>query len=101
VSTDSDSGLVSIENLSEILLSKGWAQVRYQQPKTTKNQSYSWRYSQKKETIKNFVHCWLEDLPSLFRIWTALLRNRLTSYAVGKPTEIFLDFLRFPCMIYF
>jgi len=33
VSKDSDSRLVFIENLSEILLSSGWDQVRYQQPK--------------------------------------------------------------------
>jgi len=32
-SKDSDSRLVSIQNLSKILPSSGWVQVRYQQPK--------------------------------------------------------------------
>jgi len=47
VSKDSDSSLVSIENMSEIILSNGWAQVRYQQPKIAKNLPYLWHHSQK------------------------------------------------------
>jgi len=47
--------------------SSGWAQVRYQQPKMTKNRPYLWRYSQKKAK-PNFFHCRLEDLPSLLRV---------------------------------
>jgi len=40
VSKDLDLSLVSIEHLSEILLSSGWAQVRYQQPKMAKKLPY-------------------------------------------------------------
>jgi len=42
-----DSSLVSVENLSKILPSSGWAQVKYQQPKMAKNLPYIWRQSQK------------------------------------------------------
>jgi len=47
VSKDSNSSLNSIENLSEILPSSSWAQVRYQQPKMAKNLPYLWHHSQK------------------------------------------------------
>jgi len=63
VSKDSDSSLVSIENLSEILPSSSWAQVRYQQPKMAKSLPYV--VTHKKPEIQNFFHCRLEDLPSL------------------------------------
>jgi len=38
-------------------------------------------------TKKVFFHCRLEDLPNLFRVWTALQCNRRSSYAVGKATD--------------
>ena len=62
VSKVTDSHLVSIENLSEILPSSGWAQARYQQPKIAKNLPYLWRQSQKTRNPKpkNFFHCRLK-----------------------------------------
>jgi len=41
----------------------------------------------KPKTKKIFIHCRLEDLPSLLRISTDLWRNPLRSYAVDKTTE--------------
>jgi len=72
VSEDADCSLDSNENFIEILLSSGWAQVRWQQPKMAKNLPYVRRHSQKNKTQnQNFFYCSLEDLLSLLRVWTA------------------------------
>jgi len=67
-----ESSVVSIENLSKILPSNGWTQVKYQQPKMAKNLPYLWHYSQKTRNPKFFFNSRLEDLLSLLRVWTPL-----------------------------
>jgi len=63
-SKDSDSSLVSNENLSKILPSCVWALDQVTLAKMAKNLPYFWHYSQKKTTQKqkNFFHCRFEDL---------------------------------------
>jgi len=85
VSKDVDSSLVSNKNFSDIRLSNSWAQVRYQQSKIAKNLTYD--VIHKKTKPQNFF-VFIVHLPSLLRIWTALQRNWLRSYVVGKPTEM-------------
>jgi len=63
VSKDTDSSLVSNKNFSEILLSNGWAQVRYQQAKKAKTcVTYNVTCKKSKpKTKKIFFHCRLKD----------------------------------------
>ena len=68
VSIDADCCLVSNESFSEILLSSGCAQVRYQQPKMAKKITHLWCYSQNKKQNpkpKFLFHCKLVDLSNL------------------------------------
>jgi len=66
VSKELDSSLVSIENLSEILMSGSWAQDRYQQLKKSKTY-LTYDIIHKKLKTQNFIfHCRLEDLPQVF-----------------------------------
>jgi len=59
-----------------------------------------WRHSQKKTQNQKIVfHCRLKDLPSLLRVWTALVQ--LAKDLCGwKTTEISLVFSQFPSTIY-
>jgi len=68
VSKDSDSSLVTNENFSEIFMSDGWGQVRYQQPEMAKNLPYHVTNKNTKPKTKIFFiadskTCW---------VWTAL-----------------------------
>jgi len=62
VSKNADSSLVSNENVSEILPSNGWAQVRYQQPKMAKNLPRApmqyWKYWKSIEFQNPFSRPW-------------------------------------------
>ena len=85
-SKNSDSNLVSNENLTEILLSSRcvlgkvtWAKI----PKTF----LTYGITGKKHETQNFLYCWLKDLQSLLRVWTALQHNRRKSCAVAKTHE--------------
>jgi len=93
-SKDSDSSLVSNENLSEILLWSGLigqarpgslvdcalGQVTWANwPKPTSLMTSL----TKKQNPKLFFTADLEHLPSLLRVWTGLWHNPLRSYVVG------------------
>jgi len=73
-SKDSDSSLLSNENLSKILPSRGWALGQVILAKMAKNLPYLWYHSQRtwNPKLKKIFHCSLEDLPSLLQGWTVL-----------------------------
>jgi len=88
---DLDTSLVSIENLSEILLSSGWAQVRYQLPEMAKILPYLWCHSQKNPKPKKIFHCWLEDLCRVFWGFEQL------SGTIGWGAMRLVSQLKYPC----
>jgi len=69
---DSGSSLVSIENLSKILPSASWAQVRYQQPKMAKNLPYDVTHEKPETQNQKFclVFRGFEQLSSTIRCWS-------------------------------
>ena len=53
-----------------------------------KNLPYWWCHPWKTQNEQIFLHCKLEDLPSLLRDWIDLLHNLLASYGFAKWCEL-------------
>jgi len=87
-SQDSDFSLVSNKNLNKIFPSSGLGSGPGSTSQKGVTLPHLWHHPQKNESQKIFLHCKLEDSPSLLRVWIALQHNRLASYGLAKQCEI-------------